>query len=216
MEWYVIVFRLFLAIILSGIIGFERELHGRPAGLRTHVLVAVGAALVMLVSIDGFGGSGDPARLAAQVVSGIGFLGAGAIIRDGSDIKCITTAATLWIGGMIGLACGNGYYIGAVVATLFVAIFILILKPIEKRINNKNRTIILTVDSERAVLATIIKIFDEEKIAIGNIAADYYERKDKKLLKLNDSIEHAITQEQAKSLMIKISEKVNPLTIVSR
>lgn len=216
MEWYVIVFRLFLAIILSGIIGFERELHGRPAGLRTHVLVAVGAALVMLVSIDGFGGSGDPARLAAQVVSGIGFLGAGAIIRDGSDIKGITTAATLWIGGMIGLACGNGYYIGAVVATLFVAIFILILRPIEKRINNKNRTIILTVDSERAVLATIIKIFDEEKVAIGNIAADYYERKDKKLLKLKVSIEHAITQEQAKSLMIKISEKVNPLTIVSR
>ena len=170
----------------------------------------------MLVSIDGFGGSGDPARLAAQVVSGIGFLGAGAIIRDGSDIKGITTAATLWIGGMIGLACGNGYYIGAVVATLFVAIFILILRPIEKRINNKNRTIILTVDSERAVLATIIKIFDEEKVAIGNIAADYYERKDKKLLKLKVSIEHAITQEQAKSLMIKISEKVNPLTIVSR
>ena len=112
MVWYEIVFRLFLAIILSGIIGFERELHGRPAGLRTHVLVALGAALVMLISIDGFGGSGDPARLAAQVVSGIGFLGAGAILRDGGDIKGITTAATLWIVGMIGLACGNGYYVG--------------------------------------------------------------------------------------------------------
>jgi putative Mg2+ transporter-C (MgtC) family protein len=216
MVWYEIVFRLFLAIILSGIIGFEREKHGGPAGLRTHVLVSVGAALVMLISIDGFGGSGDPARLAAQVVSGIGFLGAGAILRDGSDIKGITTATTLWIGGMIGLACGNGYYVGAIVATIFVAIFILALKPIEKRINNKNRTIILTVDSEKAVLATIIKIFDEEKVAIGNIAADYYERKDKKLLKLKVSIENAITIDQSKALMIKISEKINPLTIVSR
>ena len=118
MEWWEIVLRLVLAVVLSGIIGFERELHGRPAGLRTHILVCVGAALVMLISIDGFGGSGDPARLAAQVVSGIGFLGAGAILRDGGDIKGITTAATLWIVGMIGLACGNGYYIGAIVAKI--------------------------------------------------------------------------------------------------
>lgn len=216
MEWYVIVFRLFLAIILSGIIGFERELHGRPAGLRTHVLVAVGAALVMLISIDGFGGSGDPARLAAQVVSGIGFLGAGAIIRDGGDIKGITTAATLWIGGMIGLACGNGYYIGAVVATIFVAIFILVLRPLEERINNKNRSIVLTIDSDKAVLATIIKIFDEHNIAIENIAANYYERQEKKLLKLTVSIKNAIKPEKTQKLIIEISEKVNPITIVSR
>lgn len=216
MVWYEIVFRLFLAIVLSGIIGFERELHGRPAGLRTHVLVSVGAALVMLISIDGFGGSGDPARLAAQVVSGIGFLGAGAIIRDGGDIKGITTAATLWIGGMIGLACGNGYYIGAVATTVFVLLFILLLKPIESRINNKNKSIVLTIDSEKAVLATIIKIFDEEGIAIGNIAADYYERKEKKLLKLKIAIEHRLSQEEMNQLVVKISEKVNPLTIVSR
>lgn len=216
MAWYEIVFRLFLAIVLSGIIGFERELHGRPAGLRTHVLVSVGAALVMLISIDGFGGSGDPARLAAQVVSGIGFLGAGAIIRDGGDIKGITTAATLWIGGMIGLACGNGYYIGAVATTVFVLLFILLLRPIESRINNKNKSIVLTIDSEKAVLATIIKIFDEEGIAIGNIAADYYERKEKKLLKLKIAIEHRLSQEEMNQLIVKISEKVNPLTIVSR
>lgn len=216
MVWHEIVFRLFLAIVLSGIIGFEREIHGRPAGLRTHVLVSVGAALVMLVSIDGFGGSGDPARLAAQVVSGIGFLGAGAIIRDGGDIKGITTAATLWICGMIGLACGNGYYVGAIATTVFVLLFILLLKPIESRINNKNKSIILTIDSEKAVLATIIKIFDEEGISIGNIAADYYERKEKKLLKLKISIERPLSQDKTNQLIVKISEKVNPLTIVSR
>ena len=216
MTWYEIIFRLFLAIVLSGIIGLERELHGRPAGLKTHVLVSLGAALVMLISIDGFGGSGDPARLAAQVVSGIGFLGAGAILRDGGDIKGITTAATLWICGMIGLACGNGYYIGAAATTIFVFVFIVMLRMIETKLNNKNRNIILTVDSEKAVLATIIKIFDEEDIEIENIAADYYERKDKKLLKITVAIKHAVSQNEAKKLMIKISEKVNPITIVAR
>lgn len=216
MSWYEIIFRLFLAIVLSGIIGFERELHGRPAGLRTHVLVALGAALVMLISVDGFGGTGDPARLAAQVVSGIGFLGAGAILRDGGDIKGITTAATLWICGMIGLACGNGYYLGAVITSLFVFIFILVLRPIESKINNKKRSIILTVDSNKVVMATIVKIFDEEHVEIENISADYYERNDKQILKLKIIIEHTLPQDKVKSLMLKISDKVNPITIVSK
>ena len=216
MSWYEIIFRLFLAIVLSGIIGFERELHGRPAGLRTHVLVALGAALVMLISVDGFGGTGDPARLAAQVVSGIGFLGAGAILRDGGDIKGITTAATLWICGMIGLACGNGYYLGAVITSLFVFIFILVLRPIESKINNKKRSIILTVDSNKVVMATIVKIFDEEHVTIENISADYYERNDKQILKLKIIIEHTLPQDKVKSLMLKISDKVNPITIVSK
>ena len=216
MSWYEMIFRLFLAIILSGLIGFERELHGRPAGLRTHVLVSLGAALVMLISVDGFNGAGDPARLAAQVVSGIGFLGAGAILRDGGDIKGITTAATLWICGMIGLACGNGYYLGAVITTIFVSIFILILRPIESKINSKNRNIILTVDSNKVVMATIVKIFDEEKVAIENISADYYERNEKQILKLKIVIEHTLSQDKVKSLMLKISEKINPITIVSK
>ena len=216
MSWYEIIFRLFLAIVLSGIIGFERELHGRPAGLRTHVLVALGAALVMLISVDGFGGTGDPARLAAQVVSGIGFLGAGAILRDGGDIKGITTAATLWICGMIGLACGNGYYLGAVITSLFVFIFILVLRPIESKINNKKRSIILTVDSNKVVMATIVKIFDEEHVEIENISADYYERNDKQILKLKIIIEHTLSQDKVKSLMLKISDKVNPITIISK
>ena len=216
MSWYEMIFRLFLAIVLSGIIGFERELHGRPAGLRTHVLVALGAALVMLISVDGFGGTGDPARLAAQVVSGIGFLGAGAILRDGGDIKGITTAATLWICGMIGLACGNGYYLGAVITSLFVFIFILILRPLESKINNKKRSIILTVDSNKVVMATIVKIFDEEHVTIENISADYYERNDKQILKLKIIIEHTLSQDKIKNLMLKISDKVNPITIVSK
>ena len=93
-EWYVILFRLILAVILGGAIGIERELHGHPAGLRTHVLVTLASCLAMLVSKYAFNNIGDPGRVAAQVVSGIGFLGAGAIIHDKGDIKGITTAAT--------------------------------------------------------------------------------------------------------------------------
>ena len=96
------------------------------------------------------------------------------------------------------------YLIGAISCSLWTTSY------------NKNRSIVLTIDSEKAVLATIIKIFDEEGIAIGNIAADYYERKEKKLLKLKIAIEHRLSQEKMNQLVVKISEKVNPLTIVSR
>jgi len=122
-----IVFRLGLAAVLGGAVGFERELREREAGLRTHLLVAVGAALFTLVSAYGWGDfhfsqrSGvtfDPTRIAAQVVSGIGFLGAGAIIRQGLSIRGLTTAATLWLVAAIGMASGAGYWEAAVVATV--------------------------------------------------------------------------------------------------
>ena len=137
MEWYVIVFRLFMAIILSGIIGFEREKHGGPAGLRTHVLVSVGAALVMLISIDGFGGSGDPARLAAQVVSGIGFLGAGAILQDKGKVRGLTTAASLWVVAAIGLAIGAGMYFSAISTTFFLFLILSVFAKFEEKTMRK-------------------------------------------------------------------------------
>lgn len=106
-----IIIRLVLSSVLGGLIGIEREVNNRPAGLRTHVLVTVGSALIMLISIDGFSNLpnrlGDPARLAAQVVSGIGFLGAGTIMRTGNNINGLTTAASLWVSAGLGLAVGE-------------------------------------------------------------------------------------------------------------
>ncbi|HBL37110.1 MAG TPA: methyltransferase, partial [Firmicutes bacterium] len=106
-----------VATLLGAVIGLEREQHGRPAGLRTHILVALGSCLIMLVSIYGFpsGTGSDPARLAAQVVSGIGFLGAGTILRDGTSIRGLTTAASLWVVAGIGLAAGTGFYWAAAI-----------------------------------------------------------------------------------------------------
>jgi putative Mg2+ transporter-C (MgtC) family protein len=123
--------RLSLAAVLGGAIGFERELRDREAGLRTHLLVCLGSALFTIVSAYGFREfltSGDqviradPTRISAQIVTGIGFLGAGAIIRQGLSVRGLTTAATLWVSAAIGIAAGAGYYSGAVLGTVITLI----------------------------------------------------------------------------------------------
>lgn len=116
-----------LAIILGSIVGLEREANNHPAGLRTHALVCVGSALVTIVSWQTFmtfNYGGDPTRIAAQIISGIGFLGAGTIIREGANIKGLTTAASLWTVAAIGLAVGYGYYFIAI-STTFLTVIVL-------------------------------------------------------------------------------------------
>ena len=116
------VVRLAVSVVLGGLIGFEREAEGKPAGMRTHMLVCLGATLFMLISIespDFFPGAKtvDPGRIAAQVVTGVGFLGAGTILRAGGTVRGLTTAASIWAVAAIGLAVGVGYYVTACVAT---------------------------------------------------------------------------------------------------
>lgn len=139
------VIRLLLAALLGAVIGFEREVHGRPAGFRTHLLVGLGSCLFVLASVHfyrayaNFGGAVpfgvDPGRVAAQVVTGIGFLGAGAIIRDKASVRGLTTAACLWVTAALGVACGIGMYAVALVATLISMLSLLLLKKVEYRIS---------------------------------------------------------------------------------
>ncbi len=115
------VLRLLLAAALGAVIGYQRERAGKQAGLRTHILISSGAALITLVSIYGFGSASDPARVAAGVVVGVGFLGAGVILhREGGIVAGLTTAATIWVMAGIGLAAGVGLYVVAAVATAIV------------------------------------------------------------------------------------------------
>lgn len=127
LDW---VTRLVLAAVLSGVVGFEREHRQKAAGLRTHMLVGLGAALFTLLSGTAFSG-GDPGRIAAQVVSGIGFLGAGAIFRWGATIRGLTTAAGLWAVAAIGMTAGAGLLLGAAAATFIVLAILTGLRLVE-------------------------------------------------------------------------------------
>jgi len=123
--------RLLLAAALGAVIGYQRERVGKPAGLRTHVLICAGAAMFTVASIYGFGDLVDPSRVAAGIVTGIGFLGAGAIIRGGEGIVAgLTTAATIWMVAGIGLAAGAGLYIISAVATVIALVILLLPHPI--------------------------------------------------------------------------------------
>jgi putative Mg2+ transporter-C (MgtC) family protein len=125
------VISLLVATVLGGAIGLERELRGKPAGLRTNILICLGSCIFTIIS-TGLSGS-DPGRIAAQIVTGIGFLGAGAIIHSGIGIHGLTTAAGIWVVASIGMACGAGMYFLAVAAALLTLIVLLLLPPFERK-----------------------------------------------------------------------------------
>jgi len=150
-DWELVA-RLLLAAVLGSLIGAERERLAWTAGLRTHMLVCVGACLVMIVSAFGFADIVnnyhvilDPSRVAAQVVSGIGFLGAGAILLRGDVIKGLTTAASLWTVAAIGLAVGGGLYLAAMVATVIILVILAGIKPLEEWLQRRSHTHEITI-----------------------------------------------------------------------
>ena len=153
------VIRLLVAALLGSLIGFERERLLWAAGMRTHMLVAVGACLVMIVSAYGFENAIrqdhvvlDPSRMAAQVVSGIGFLGAGVIMMRAEVVRGITTAASIWAVAAIGLASGGGLYFAAGVSTAIILAILVIMKPLETMYHARVQSCALTVRSERGAL----------------------------------------------------------------
>jgi putative Mg2+ transporter-C (MgtC) family protein len=125
--------RLLTAALLGALLGFEREIRQKSAGLRTNILIAIGSALFTLMSYEfGAEGKGDPGRVAAQIVTGIGFLGAGAIMRTGGSVQGLTTAATVWVNAAVGVAAGGGEYHIAFIATAVTLAALLVLAPLER------------------------------------------------------------------------------------
>lgn len=165
--------RILLACVLGGIIGYEREHTNRPAGFRTHILVCAGAALVMLTGEFihlKFGGGTDPARIGAQVVSGIGFLGAGTILRSGFHVKGLTTAASLWAVSCVGLACGIGFYAGAVIAAVAISTTLVYLKKFEKKMWSASsyRSVSIRTKDLKTAMIELNEMFKKYDIDIRN------------------------------------------------
>ena len=173
------VIALVLSVILIGIIGIEREWRGRSAGLRTHLLVGVGSTIIMMISIYGFpavfNDHRDVARLAAQVVTGVGFLGAGAIIHRNSGIKGLTTAGTIWVSMAIGIACGSFNFIIAILGTGIIFLVLTLFKRVEVRISKNNPTIALVVPGNAAVIEKILKISKEFDCSIHSLHSEIIE-----------------------------------------
>ena len=148
---------LMLAVLFGGLIGLEREWHGNPAGMRTHILVCVGSTVITLTSVEigmGIRGGthGDPGHIAAQIVSGVGFLGAGAIVREGATVRGLTTAASIWATAGIGIALGGSPRLGelAVVATLIVLVTLSLLTRVETFLKARQRVLVLQVEVAEA------------------------------------------------------------------
>ncbi|GIP19687.1 methyltransferase [Paenibacillus montaniterrae] len=176
--WYIseseILIRLVIALVLGGIVGFEREQHRHAAGFRTNILVCVGACLMMLLSIYGFSDfvnewnvRVDPARLAAAVITGVGFLGAGTILFTGKKISGLTTAASLWVVAAVGLAVGAGFYFASIAVTVMVILTLWLFNKLEQRfIRNKKQYIIHIKCTDQAALLSDV----QQKLKAHSIA----------------------------------------------
>lgn len=171
-----IILRIILSCVLGGLIGLERESLNKSAGFRTHILVCVGSALIMIVSQDVYNiyqnkAALDPGRIAAQVVSGIGFLGAGTIMREGATVKGLTTAATLWVVAGVGLAVGAGMYFPALVTTGVIFLTLIYLGKVEKLMAGLAHVTVLLVTAENrpGQLGRVGSYLGEKGVLIHNI-----------------------------------------------
>lgn len=164
-----------LSVILCGLVGLEREKRGRSAGLRTHLLVGVGSTIVMIISIYGFPSFAedrDVARLAAQVVTGVGFLGAGAIIHNNAGIKGLTTASTIWLVMAIGLACGSMNFILAIAGTAVVMVVLILFRKWERVLTRKNPIVILLVKNTVPVMTEVLTVSDKLGYTVSDVKSE--------------------------------------------
>ncbi len=179
-NWETSLIRILFSFVLGMLIGIERETHHQPAGMRTHILISIGSTMVMLVSIfvpqtfTNFQ-NGDPGRIAAQVVSGIGFLGAGAILKFGTDIKGLTTAASIWAMAAIGLAVGAGMFIISIAGVVVILFALTIMDFFEKKLFKERtlRKIVIVVDKKGTNVNTVKEVLKNEKV---NIVTTGFER----------------------------------------
>ncbi len=187
-DFSLMVLRIFIALILSGLIGFERELKNHSAGFRTHILVGVGSCLMMLLSLYGFESfieeydnvRFDPARIPSYVISGIGFLGAGTIMVHGMTIRGLTTAASIWTVAGLGLVVGAGMYSAAVLTTFVILLSLVLLHHVENFFMNKRSNIhFKLVVSEELRMESLIRLFEIYNVKLRKLEVEKEENKDR-------------------------------------
>lgn len=202
-----------LCVLLCGLVGFEREKRGRSAGLRTHLLVGVGSCLIMILSIYGFPGSQDGhrdvARLAAGVLAGVGFLGAGAIIHDNGNIKGLTTAGTIWLVMAIGLACGSFNFILAILVTLVVIIVLTTFRKLEHKLNKHSPILLVVTKSNVPVMSIILEYAKENKLLITDVSSNLINEAEEDLIQTTFKI---TSENNAEINVIKVEEDVKKIT----
>ncbi len=179
--WGEILLRLVCAMIVGLVIGTEREYTHRPAGMRTHILVALGACVTAVTGellfhhYTQLGGNADPARLSAQVITGVGFLGAGTIMKEGSSVKGLTTAASVWAVACLGIASGFGYYTVAILGMVLILVTLTIFEWVQKLLlrPGSRRTLELTLDTSdiSATLALVNRAAHDRSAVISNLSA---------------------------------------------
>ena len=168
-----IILSLLLATLFGGIIGYQREINGHAAGFRTHILIALGSAVIMILSIYGISNTGtrDPMRFAAAGVTGIGFLGAGSIIQNGFNIKGLTTAASIRVTMAIGMACGAGYFAIGILTTIITIICLSCFEKFEKKVSKKNSNIMIVVPLDTPVLSKILEVSEKMSITVKDLSS---------------------------------------------
>ncbi|MCF6148515.1 MAG: MgtC/SapB family protein [Candidatus Kuenenia sp.] len=214
--------KLLLATILGGIIGWERERRGRPAGLRTHILVCVGVTLMMVVSENMFYKYKtfasdsviriDPARIAAQVVTGIGFLGAGTIMRFKASVRGLTTAASLWVVAGIGLAIGSNCYIPAMLTTVIVLFSLLLVPYFEKDISrDRYQTLKLCIAGSQSCMEMILEILKRNSMEMQNYGFERDLVKDEILYDINVKFKDSVSVSKVSEDFIRSIKEIRKL-----
>ena len=208
-----ITLRLAVAMLLGGVIGFEREYRAKDAGFRTHFLVALGSALFCIVSQFGFGFElKDSSRVAAQVVSGIGFLGAGTIIFQKNVVRGLTTAAGLWVTAAIGLACGTGMYLPAVVTTLMVLIGLEILSAVIPRVSTSLVILSFSATSQESVKKAVREI---RRNCLDIISYELKERKTSQGVIFETNLSMKVKRDNRNEQLIEYLNEFDDVTISS-
>ena len=208
-----ITLRLAVAMLLGGVIGFEREYRAKDAGFRTHFLVALGSALFCIVSQFGFGFElKDSSRVAAQVVSGIGFLGAGTIIFQKNVVRGLTTAAGLWVTAAIGLACGTGMYLPAVVTTLMVLIALEILSAVIPRVSTSVVILSFSATSQESVKKAVREI---RRNCLDIISYELKERKTSQGVIFETNLSMKVKRDNRNEQLIEYLNEFDDVTISS-